>query len=83
MVKSESYDRHGALAKTFYSRKQEKLDGVWVSRQQIVVNHINKRMSMMKSVGIHINPAISTEAMSPRVLDDAGFRETLLQKVRK
>lgn len=83
VVKSESYDRHGALAKTFYSRKQEKLDGVWVSRQQIVVNHINKRMSMMKSVGIHINPVISTEAMSPRILDDAGFRETLLQKVRK
>lgn len=83
IVKSESYDRHGSLAKTFYSRNQEKLDGVWVSRQQIVVNHINKRMSMMKSVGMHMNPKISLEAVSPRILDDAGFRESLLEKVRK
>ena len=47
LVKNELYNHQGTLAKTFFFKDIKEIDGIWISRKMLVVNHQNKRMSML------------------------------------
>ena len=81
-LKSELYDRQNKLAKTFFSREIVKIDGIWIAKRMIVVNHHNKRMSMMKTNSIKINQIFPEELLSPKGLSDKNFRDKILEKIR-
>ncbi len=50
LLKAESYDRQGKLAKTFYFKNYKEINDVWLAHRTIVVNHKTLRMSMMKNL---------------------------------
>ncbi|MEE2959836.1 MAG: outer membrane lipoprotein-sorting protein [Myxococcota bacterium] len=80
--KSELYNFRGQLVKTFQFKKHEKVDGIWVTRQIVVVNHTNQRMSMMAMKKLAVNPNIDEKVFDVRALNDTAFRENLLRPIR-
>ncbi|MEZ4743227.1 MAG: outer membrane lipoprotein-sorting protein [Bdellovibrionota bacterium] len=81
-LKAEVFDKQNRLAKTFYT-KDIKLDkGIWVSHQQIIVNHKNNRMSLMKTMESKINIQFSEQLLSQRSLKDQDFRNKEMKKIR-
>lgn len=81
-LKTEMYDRQGKLAKTFYNMKLKKVDNIWVSQMTVVVNHKNRRMSMMKLKDVRINVPVPDALLSQKGISDKSFREQILQKIR-
>ena len=83
VLKSESYNRRGLLAKSFFFKKLKKINGIWVSQMMIVVNHKNNRMSMMKIQNVSINLEIPDGLFKTRALKDSSFRESKMKTIRK
>ena len=81
-LKGENYDKQGNLSKTFYSRKLKSEGGIWRAEMLIVVNHRTARMSMMKNLSYKLNVPVSNDTVSPRLLTDGSYRESLLGKLR-
>jgi len=81
ILKSENYDKRGFLLKTFKQSKIEKINGVWIPKRMIIINHQKKRMSMLKLKSVSINHKINEELVSLRALKDETFLETELQKI--
>lgn len=81
-IKSDSYDRQNRLVKTFFSKEIETIGGVAVSRQLIVVNHKNRRMSLMKLEKVKINVPIPESLFDTRAVQDSAFRESQMGSVR-
>lgn len=82
-LKTELYDKQNNLKKTIYSRRLEKHSGVWMARQIIVVNHQNKRMSLMKISKLAVNIKIDESIYTIRALEETGYRERILSPIRK
>ncbi len=81
-IKSDSYDRQNRLVKTFFSKDIEIIGGVAVSKQLIVVNHKNRRMSLMKLEKVKINVPIPESLFDTRAVQDSAFRESQMGSVR-
>ena len=82
-TKFELYDRQGKLKKTFLQQKLENHNGIWVARQMMVINHANRRMSLMQTSKIVLNIDIPDALLGTRALNDAGYREAQLRPIRK
>ncbi|MFZ5629232.1 MAG: outer membrane lipoprotein-sorting protein [Spirochaetota bacterium] len=82
VLKSDSYDRQNRLVKTFFSKDLEVIGGVAVAKQLIVVNHKNRRMSLMKLEKVKINVAIPDALFDTRAVQDSAFRESQMGSVR-
>ncbi len=82
VLKSDSYDRQNRLVKTFYAKDLAVVGGVAVAKQLIVVNHKNRRMSMMKLEKIKINVPIPEALFDTRAVQDSAFRESQMGSVR-
>ena len=82
MVKTEGLDKSGRLAKTFFARRLEQVSGIWISAQQIVINHKNNRMSMLRSADNKVNIDIPEQLVSPRALNDKDYRAQQLGRIR-
>jgi hypothetical protein len=81
-IKSDSYDRQNRLVKTFYSKDIQQIGGVYVAKQLIVVNHKNRRMSLMKLEQVKMNVAIPESLFDTRAVQDSAFRESQMRGVR-
>ncbi|MEE2743046.1 MAG: outer membrane lipoprotein-sorting protein [Bdellovibrionota bacterium] len=81
VLKTENYDKRGFLLKTFKQSKVEKINGVWIAKRMIVINHQKSRMSMLKLKSVLINPKFSEDLISLRALKDETFLESELQKI--
>ncbi len=81
-LKSDSYDRQNRLVKSFYSKDIEVIGGVAVVKQLIVVNHKNRRMSLMKLEKVKINVQIPDALFDTRAVQDSAFRESQMGSVR-
>lgn len=81
-IKSDSYDRQNRLVKTFFSKDIETINGIAVSKQLIVVNHKNRRMSLMKLEKVKINIPIPESLFDTRAVQDSAFRESQMGNVR-
>ncbi len=81
-IKTENYDRTGNLKKTTYSKKIEKQSGVWISRQMIIVNHSNSRMSMIDMQKNVLNIEVDESVFETRALQDADFLESKMRPIR-
>ncbi len=68
--------------KTFYAKDLAVVGGVAVAKQLIVVNHKNRRMSMMKLEKIKINVPIPEALFDTRAVQDSAFRESQMGSVR-
>ena len=82
LVKNELYNHQGTLAKTFFFKDIKEIDGIWISRKMLVVNHQNKRMSMLGLKKLAVNPGLTDAMFENRVLDDGAYREKLLAPIR-
>lgn len=82
-LKGDSYNKQGILSKTFISREIKKINGIFYPFQQIIVNHLTRRMSLLKSLDIKINIEVDDELVSTRMLNDQNYRENKLKKFRK
>ena len=82
-VKSEHYNHSGQLIKSFFARNISKEKGVYYANMIIVVNHENKRMSMMKRRVTKLQLKVPAELLSQRALTDAAFRASLLKDLRE
>ncbi len=81
--KIEMYGKRGKLKKTMFAKKISKRNGVYFAKRMIIVNHINKRMSMMKIIKNSININVPIGLFKTRALEDANYRETQMNKIRK
>lgn len=81
-VKGESYDKQNKLAKTYLARDIRKVNGIWFSHQQIVINHKTSRMTLLKVLKAKINIKLTKEIVSSRILDDKDFRNSQLKMLR-
>jgi len=81
-IKSDSYDRQNRLVKSFYSKDLDVVGGVAVAKQLIVVNHKNRRMSLMKLEKVKINVPIPESLFDTRAVQDSAFRESQMGGVR-
>lgn len=82
VLKSDSYDRQNRLVKSFYAKDLAVVGGVAVAKQFIVVNHKNRRMSMMKLEQVKINVAIPESLFDTRAVQDSAFRESQMGPIR-
>ena len=81
VLKTEHYDKRGFLLKTFKQSNVEKINGIWIAKRMIVINHQKSRMSMLKLKSVLINPQFSEDLISLRALKDETFLESELQKI--
>ncbi len=81
VLKTEHYDKRGFLLKTFKQSNVEKINGIWIAKKMIVINHQKSRMSMLKLKSVLINPQFSEDLISLRALKDETFLESELQKI--
>lgn len=81
VLKTDHYDKRGFLLKTFKQSNVEKINGIWISKRMIVINHQKSRMSMLKLKSILINPKFSEDLISLRALKDETFLESELRKI--
>jgi len=79
----ELYDKQGHKVKTLYNRNIEKIGGVYVARQMIIVNHKTSRMSMMQIKKYVADPDVDESVFSTRALEDVAYRESIMAKIRK
>ncbi len=76
------YNRQNNLAKTIFQQRMEKVDGIWVSKQMMIINHSNQRMSMMQIKKIAINIDVDDDLLGIRALDDSNYRESKMKSIR-
>jgi len=81
VLKTEHYDKRGFLLKTFKQSNVELINGIWISKRMIVINHQKSRMSMLKLKSVLINPKFSEDIISLRALKDETFLDSELQKI--
>lgn len=78
-LKNELYDKRGQLAKTYFNRTIEKVGGYWFSKQQIVVNHKDNRMSLLKQVTTIPDAPVNEGLVSIRALTDKGLQSKIFR----
>jgi Fe-S cluster biosynthesis and repair protein YggX len=76
------YDRQGALSKTIYQQRIEQVDGIWVAKQMLIINHSNSRMSMMQIKKMAMNVEVADDLLGVRALDDSNYRESMMKSIR-
>lgn len=81
-LKRDLYNKQHRLAKTFLKKKITNINGIWINKIVIVVNHISRCMSMEKTTEMAVNIPINPEVVGQRALKDASFRESELDKIR-
>ncbi len=82
VLKIEMYDRQGKLKKTLLNQRVQKVDGIWVAKQLLILNHANQRMSMMRTTKMALNIDVPDALLGTRMLNDASFRESQLKPIR-
>ena len=82
-LKIELYDRQGKLKKTLLNQHVKKVDGIWVAKQMLILNHANQRMSLMRTKKLALNINVPEALLGTRMLNDANFRESQLKPIRR
>ncbi len=81
-IKREMYDKRDRLVKTFYCRDIVNIDGVFLNKVRVVINHDTKRMTMEKILMLAVNIPIEQELVGLRALKDTSYRESKLRVIR-
>lgn len=80
--KIEMYHRNDELVKTLYLKDYEELKGIFVPKMMVMANHEKRRMSLIKTLEIKMNPEVPSGLFELRALEDAAFRESLMKGLR-
>lgn len=81
-LKIEMYDRQNKLKKVLLQQAIKKVAGVWVSKQMMMINYSNQRMSMLQINKMAMNVDIADGLLGTRALNDANYRDKTLTPLR-
>lgn len=82
-LKRELYNKGGVLVKTFYCKNLAEINGAWIYKARIVVNHKTRHMTLEKMTASAVNMPVDEELVGLRALKDVSFRESNLRNIRK
>jgi hypothetical protein len=83
IMKSDLYDKNGALFKQFQVSELKDINGIWTEMKSITSNVQTKRMSVLTLESVVYNIDVADAFLSQRTLTDMAFREGNLQNYRK
>lgn len=81
-VKEEYYDWSGELLKVKLSTDLIKINDIWTAKKIMMQNLKSRRVSLLLYADVSYNLAIEDEALTPRILSDAVFREKFMQSLK-
>ncbi|WP_052417350.1 outer membrane lipoprotein-sorting protein [Cellvibrio mixtus] len=83
VIKEEYYELSGELFKVKTSSDLVESDDIWTAKKVMMRNLKTRRVSMLLYADVTYNLPIQDEALTPRILSDAVFRENFIKSLRQ
>lgn len=80
VLKSILFNRQGKKSKRIYFKDVQKIDGIFVPLQMVVLNLKESRMTVMAYEKIRLNTPVDDDFLTQRTLTDGAFRESRLKQ---
>jgi hypothetical protein len=82
VLKSQNYDKRGAVWKVIYSKNFLPSGGNWKAQETTIMNVKDGRMSTIQTDSVAGGAKINEEFLTERTLTDFAFREKNLADLR-
>jgi hypothetical protein len=83
VIKEEYYELSGELQKVKLSSDLVESDSIWTAKKVMMRNLKTRRVSMLLYADVTYNLPVQDEALTPRILSDAVFRENFIKSLRQ